>query len=130
MKELINKLLSLDGFNQEQREAMLDLIILGMYADNHLAFSENEVLKDFSQSFNWNSSESINYYMNRIIGHFRQIRDDPEAVNETIELIATKLSNQSEQALKILEDMIDADGETVDQESKFYQKVEEALKQN
>lgn len=127
MIDLISKLLSLNQLKQEEREGMIDLIILGMYADNNIALPENELLKQFSQSLNWEAGESLNSYINKRIAYFRDIRNDPSAVDETIQLLSSTLSNQSEEALKILKDVIEADGREVKPESELYQRVERAF---
>ncbi len=45
-----------DRLNQKQREAMIDLLVFAMYADNHLAISEDKIIKDEIDSFNWEST--------------------------------------------------------------------------
>ncbi len=130
MNEFLKKILSLDRLSQEQRESMIDLLILTMYSDKHLAFDENQLLQNLSQSFDWDSNEPIDYYIRRRFGEFRQILNDSEAIDQTVQLIAENLSNQSEKALNIMEDMIYADNEKVQKENQFYEKVKKALEQN
>lgn len=38
-----------DGFTQKEREAVVDLLLLGVYADNHLSLAENEAFDSVTE---------------------------------------------------------------------------------
>ena len=48
-----------DGYNQEQREALLDLFNFCMSADRRIEFSEQDFITAETNYFNWESSESV-----------------------------------------------------------------------
>ncbi len=129
MKNLIQKLFTpgrgtSDDLTQPQREALIDLMILGMFADNNIALSEDELLRKETEAFDWDSGENLDYYIDKRIGTLRVIRQEPTTLDETLHDIAVRLADKSDHALKLLKEIFISDGEEAEKEREFYTKIE------
>ena len=47
------------GFSAEQQSALLDLLVLGMYQDRHLALAEDRRVQSLLKSFDFGSSRRV-----------------------------------------------------------------------
>ncbi len=53
---------SSDGLVQNEREAIIDLLLLGIYQDNHLSLAEDQVFHTEVDAFQWESTTAIEIY--------------------------------------------------------------------
>ena len=63
---------------QQQREAMLDLLIWTMYADRRLALPENDSLDEMAGDMKWSAVTPVSQYMNHSFARIREVLDDPD----------------------------------------------------
>lgn len=63
-----------DGLQQEEREALIDLLLYCEFADNHLSLAEDKVLQDEAAQFNWDSGVDIDNYISSAISRVRTAR--------------------------------------------------------
>src|SRR5690242_8559003 len=84
-------IMNITGLTQEQKQALLDLLIIGMYADHNLASAEDERVRRLLDTFKFpseyerdkfsdaaftrasrqsGSPEAIRAYVGQIAGHF------------------------------------------------------------
>lgn len=119
-----------DGLTQAEREATVDLLTLGVYADNHLSVAEDEVFESITTKMNWESERDISYYIYTATERARQARGDTGAVEEFLKYVAERLESTTAktQALDLLDRLFSADGSNK-KETHFYKTVERILKE-
>ncbi len=118
-----------DGLNQKQREAIIDLLLLCTYADNHLALSEDHVLKAEVDAFDWKSEQSVDTYVDGITPKVRRIRSEGESRRDFIRDIGNRLDSTSvkTKAYKLSKKLFKSDGEVAEAESKFEAEIKNGL---
>ena len=101
-----------DGWNQAQKEAMVDLCLLGMYSDDLISLAEQEFMESEFAALPWESGISLSGYLQRNIPKIRLAKDDPKKVQELLQDIGERLgSNEFKQkALDEFEKLLAIDG--------------------
>ena len=113
-------------YKAEQRAALLDLLILGMYADAHLALAEdqrlNQVLLDLGIDEPTERRELLNAAVTRV-------RSSPLGRSELLGELCTRFSGPTEcmSALGALQQVLAADGRIGQRERAFLADVEKLL---
>jgi hypothetical protein len=118
-----------DELTQAEREAIVDLLTLGVYADNHLSLAEDETFEAITNKMNWESDRDISYYIYTATERARQARTDEGAIEEFLKFVAERLDSRTSasHALDLLQRLFSADGST-EKENQFYRKVENILR--
>ena len=115
-----------DGFSQIQREAVIDLLLLGMYADKNAALAENDIIVKETEKLSWDSGISLELYINTSTCHVREALRTEEGFEKFVMNIGTRLATPEarKQALEICSRMIHSFGTVPDSESaKFISRV-------
>jgi uncharacterized tellurite resistance protein B-like protein len=114
------------NLTQPQREAVFDLLLLGMYADGNLKLVENAGVYALTEQLGWESYQDRSEYSDTAIARVR-------AANETEASTAVFLTHVSERlgsddvrklALGLLTKLIEADHQAAESEAGFYQKAQ------
>ncbi len=130
MRALFQKMLSVtaEGWTQSQREAMVDLCLLGIYSDDLVSLPEQQVIDDNPNRSEWESGISFSGYLQRNIPKIRSIKDDAEKVEELLQSIGDRLGNPElkRQASDELAAILATDG-TVQVEEDFLAMVKTVL---
>lgn len=110
---------------QGHREAMIDLLIWTMYADNVLALPENDRIDQFTEELNWNSATPPQLYVNISIAKVRDVIDDPAKADVLLQDISDRLGSDTmrTQAYEACRDLARSDGELADEERDFLDTV-------
>lgn len=110
---------------QDEREAIIDLLLMGIYFDNHLSLGESEEFKSVSDSIGWESDLDISVYIDTTIGNVRNARSSEETTTEFLNYVVRRLdsSGSRERALELLNRLFRIDGKT-DTEKIFFRQVE------
>ena len=118
-----------DGLTQEEREAIVDLLILGAYADNRLSLREEKSFESLTGTLNWESSTELSDYMDAAIAKVRSVRNNPSATNGFLKEVKRRLVSRSSiaKALNLLHRVFVSDGRSYE-EANFYRQVESLLK--
>ncbi len=113
---------------QAEREAILDLLLLATYVDDHLSLSESKEFDDAADALGWESNTGPSVYISNATGRARTARSSEAATSQFIDYVAERLiSNGSkERALELLNRLFIADGKT-DKEKAFFKQVEVAF---
>ena len=113
---------------QDEREAIIDLLLLGIYYDDHLSLGESEEFRSVVNSIGWESELEVSGYINNAILRVRSIRSSDETCSDFIRQIAKRLTSAGsrERALKLLNRLFRTDGKT-NIEKAFFQQVEAAF---
>src|SRR5260370_38356415 len=76
---------------QEQREAVVDLLLLGMFADAPLRVSEDQKLLSVIEEIGWESYQAPDLYLQSAIAKARDPTDTEGGIRHRLEKIAQEL---------------------------------------
>ena len=99
-----------DGWSQPQREALVDLLSLAMYADNHLSVSEQQAIDAHIEKMYWNSNLSVDAFSNASITRARNAHNNKELKNDYLQDIGEKLGDAKSNAYEICRSVLASDG--------------------
>lgn len=117
------------GFSDEQKAALADLLILGMYQDGHIAAAEDARVNLLLASFQLPSDYARQQFTDASFGRVNKHLGTPEAVRSAVFECAShfKSEAQKRQAVGILAELLASDNRVTTQENTFLVMVEEAL---
>ena len=108
---------SKDGLSQEEREAIIDLLVLGAYTDNRLSLREEKAFESLTGTLNWESETELSDYIKDSIANVRSVRSNPPAkeglLNKVKERLASRVSVKK--ALGLLHKVFISDGRSYDE---------------
>ena len=95
MQNFFQQLLKSEAIDstQVQKEALVDLCLLGMYSDALLSLSEKDLLEEISSQLNWSSPISFSGYLQRNIPKVRDAKNDLEKRTNLINDISQRLES-------------------------------------
>jgi hypothetical protein len=117
--------MNLSGFTELQKEKLLDLLLLGMYADAHLARAEEARIQKLLEALHFPSADARNRFADAGIARVRTVLDSPEAVAGTIGDLAKVFAapDVRRKAAESLELLLFSDTKATDREREFLAKV-------
>lgn len=97
---------------QTQKEAMVDLLLLGMYADHTLSLAEQDFVNNEGTQIQWESGISFSGYLERTIPKVRTAQTDATTRTKFIDGIRDRLGNPAacERAIAELKALMLIDG--------------------
>jgi uncharacterized tellurite resistance protein B-like protein len=118
-----------ETFSPEQRRALLDLAVLGMYADRHLAGAEQSRVRRLLAALGFASELEANREFDASVTRVRPFADDPAAVEAQALTLANEFSSREQraQAFAILKDLLASDHRIEPAESALIQWVRPTL---
>ncbi|MBD2294289.1 hypothetical protein H6G06_12505 [Anabaena sphaerica FACHB-251] len=130
MQNFFQKLLQLPSgeWNQIQKEALIDLCLLGMYSDDRISLAEQDFIEDEYTQLKWESGISFSGYLQRTIPKIRSVKNNSQKTNELLQDIANRLQDDKlkSQAVAELEKLLSTDG-IINLEEKFLSKVKTVM---
>lgn len=113
------------ALEQAEREAIIDLLLLAVYADNHLSLSESGEFDATAESLGWDSITAPSIYINNATNRAREAHSSEAATAELIRFVAKRLTSvgSKARALDLLNRLLMSDGKT-DKEMAFFKQVE------
>ena len=110
---------------QKQREAMVDLLIWTMYADNVLTLPENEKIDQVTEEMSWNSPVPAQQYIYASIAKVREALDNSEKAESLLNDISERLQSDAVRlrTYEACRDLANVDGEMDDKELSFLNTV-------
>ena len=114
---------------QPQREATLDLLLLGIYADGAIRLSENERVYDLLSAYGWESYQDPREYSQTAISRARAALESDVALELFFASMSARLEHDDVKnlALALLARLIEADNAATESEADFYQKAKTAF---
>jgi hypothetical protein len=114
---------------QPQREATLDLLLLGIYADNTVRLSENERVYDLLSPYGWESYQDAREYSQTATSRARGASESEDALSVFLAGISARLNDDDVKklALALLAQLIESDNAATESEADFYQKAKTAF---
>lgn len=115
--------------NQKQREALVDLLLLGMFADGSLKVSDDQKLRSVIEEIGWESYQTPDLYFQSAIAKARDAADTEAGTRARLRRINEGLASDDvrELALERLERFLSLDGRPALEESKFLELAKENL---
>lgn len=112
---------------QQQREAMIDLLIWTMYADKLLALPENDRIDRLTEEMEWDSPTSPTQYLKISIAKIRDVFNDDEKAAAEMNSIYERLGTEEmrRDAYVACRDLAKADGEVASEEMNFLNTVKQ-----
>lgn len=112
---------------QQQREAMIDLLIWTMYADTVLTLPENDRIDQITQEIEWDSPNRPSMYISQATPRIRDVLSDETRASELLDDINRRLGTDRmrREAYEACRELAGADGQLADEEMKLLQAVRE-----
>ncbi len=118
-----------DGLEQIQREAIIDLLLLCRYADNHLALMEDSIFDEEVESFHWDSGTHLEGYIQEATSRVRNIRSSTDARGSFLESVSERLQEGEvkDRALDLCKRLFRSDGVQSEEEDVFEKEIRDAF---
>jgi hypothetical protein len=115
--------------NQKQREALVDLLLLGMFADGSLKVSDDQKLLSVIEEIGWESYQTPDLYFQSAIAKARDAADSEARTLARLKKINDGLASDEirQQAFERLQRFLNVDGEPGLEESKFLELAKTSL---
>lgn len=115
--------------NQKQREALVDLLLLGMFADGSLKVSDDQKLRSVIAEIGWESYQTPDLYFQSAIAKARDAADTETGTRSRLKKISESLASDDARqlALERLQEFLSLDGQPALEESKFLELAKENL---
>jgi hypothetical protein len=119
--------MSTDSLTQPQREALINILVLGMYSDGLLSLQEDEVLNKFLDSVGWESGTGRTLFLTNSITQVAAINNDID-LGDHIERNAAAFdtAESRRKALDVLTGFLKVDGLN-EAEAPFLAKISQAF---
>lgn len=111
---------------QPQREAVFDLLLLGMYADGNLKLAENAQVFSLTEQLGWESYQDRSEYSETATSRVRAANDTDAATSVFLTKLSAQLGDDDVKklALGLLAQLLESDKQTLESEAGLYQKAQ------
>jgi len=122
--------MDLAGFSEQQRKALLDLLVLGMYSDGNLAAIEDTRIGEVLDALSFSSEDERKRFADASFTRVRQRSGSPEAVRSFVTEIAGNFSTPDlrRRTFNMLQSLLTSDNSVVDRERQLLSFVREEFK--
>ncbi|GHC07204.1 hypothetical protein [Cerasicoccus arenae] len=103
---------SADGLTQQQREAIVDLLVFCMYSDRTVSLAEDQLIQRRLESMDWQAVQSIDNYYDLAVTRVRDILVSQEARESFLKRVSERLADVStrEKAFQLSHQLFLSDG--------------------
>jgi uncharacterized tellurite resistance protein B-like protein len=114
------------NLSQPQREAIFDLLLLGMYADSSVKLAENEQVFALTEQLGWESYQDRSEYSETATSRVRAANETDAATSAFLLQLSGRLADDDVRklALGLLAKLLEADHQATESEAAFYQKAQ------
>jgi|ERR1017187_10555091 uncharacterized tellurite resistance protein B-like protein len=122
--------MNLTGFDDQQKQTLLDLLIIGMYADGNLADAEDAKIEAVLAAINFSSESVRDQFIDASFNRARQHLDSPQSTRGFVAEIARHFPTPDirQKAYDDLEELLSSDNNIVEKESQLLAIVKEEFK--
>ena len=122
--------MNLTGFTDQQKQTLLDLLVIGMYADGNLADAENAKIEAVLDTIKFPSESARERYVDASIARARQHLGAPQSTRDFVSDIAKHFptSDIRRKACADLEELLSSDSKVVEKENQLLAIVKEEFK--
>jgi uncharacterized tellurite resistance protein B-like protein len=113
--------MNLTGFTDEQKRALVDLLVLGMYADGNLDLIEDEKARRVLDAIQFPSDSDRQYFLDASFARARKNNASPEAVRVFVVEIAKIIPSPAmrREVYNVLEDSLSSDNQIAETETRL-----------
>lgn len=110
--------MDLNAFTDIQKQALVDLLTLGMYADGNLDLIEDEIARNVLDAIPFSSDSARQYFIDASFTRARKNSASPESTRKYVAHIGNMFSTQAlrSQARAALEESLKSDNNLADRE--------------
>jgi hypothetical protein len=122
--------MNLTGFNDEQKQTLLDLLVMGMYADGRLGDAEDAQIEAVLKTINFSSDSARDQFVDASFTRARQHLDSPAATREFVAGIAKNFPTTDirRKAYNDLEELVSTEHQAGEKENRLLTIVREEFK--
>jgi hypothetical protein len=113
--------MNLADFTTDQRQAVMDLLVLGMYSDRNLASAEDACVQRLLASFNFLSDSERDAFSDAAFTRASRHTGSPEAIRAYVRELAPRFSTfeMRRSVYTKLNDLLTSDGRVTTEESQL-----------
>ena len=117
---------------QNEREAIIELMMMIMYSDKTLKLSEDEAIKEYASNIKWESPLSLEFYFGKVTPKIRRALSDKEDMNALLEDINFRIESEvvKAQVLLVCNDLAMADAEFSSEEKELVKNIAKVFQVN
>jgi hypothetical protein len=110
--------MNLTTLTDQQKQALVDLLVLGMYADGKLDLIEDEIARQVLDSIQFGSDSARQYFLDASFARARKHKSTPEAARKYVAAIAESFPTPDlrRQVYSALENSLTSDRQLADKE--------------
>ena len=122
--------MNLTGFTDQQKQTLLDLLVIGMYADGNLADAEEIKIEGVLDTIKFSSESERDRFIDASYTRARQHLGSPQITRDFVADIAKHFPTPDirQKAYNDLEELIGSDNKVADKESALLAIVREEFK--
>jgi hypothetical protein len=122
--------MNLTGLTDPQKQALVDLLVLGMYADGNLDLIEDERARQILDATQFSSDSARQYFIDASFARARRHGSSPDATRKYVAEIAQNFSEPAtrRQIYDALQESLASDQKMADQESQLLRVVSREFK--
>jgi len=122
--------MDLTGFTEQQKQVLMDLLVLGMYQDGNLASVEDKRIGELLDTIEFPSDDARDRFADASFTRIRQCGSSPEAVRSFVSRIAKNFDTPDlrRRAFNLLESLLQSDNSVAEQEKRLLDVVREEFK--
>jgi hypothetical protein len=111
--------MNVTGFTNDQKQALLDLLIVGMYADHHLESIEDERIDQLLDTFTFPSDYERGQFSDAAFTRASRHSGSPEKISEYVGQMTAHFPTREirQRAYDILDDFLTCDGKVTSEKS-------------
>ena len=117
---------------QNEREAIIELMMMVMYSDKTLKLSEDEAIKEYASNIKWESPLSLEFYFGKVTPKIRRALSDKEDMNALLEDINFRIESEvvKAQVLLVCNELAMADAEFSSEEKELVKNIAKVFQVN
>ncbi|MBF2017361.1 MAG: TerB family tellurite resistance protein [Rivularia sp. T60_A2020_040] len=117
---------------QNEREAIIELMMMTMYSDKNLKLAEDELIQEYVSNIKWESPLSLEFYFGKVTPKIRTALQDKEKMNTFLEDINNRLENEAvkTQVLQLCNDLAIADADFSAEEKELLEHISQVFQIN
>jgi len=122
--------MDLTGFTDQQKQSLVNLLVLGMYADGNLDLVEDEKARRVLDAIQFSSDSARQYFMDASFARARKHGTSPESTRNYVAEIANNFPTPAirRQVYSALEDSLVSDQKMAEKERELLLIVSEEFK--
>jgi hypothetical protein len=121
--------MNIAGFTQEQKQALFDLLVVGMYADHNLTSAEDDRIQKVLDAFELPSDYERQRFSDAAFTRASRQAGSPEAIRAYVTQVAGHFQDRDirRRAYDILDDLLTSDGGVTSEESQLLSATREVF---